>query len=271
MLTTIIIPKSNKISYDSTKLFHIIILLNTTGKLFEKIIGEQLQFFAISNNFIHPCQLDSLKYRSTTDAGVVLTHFIWSCWIKNFYTSTVAFNIAQFFPSLNHHLLSLILNKAEFNQKILAFFSNYLVNRKTKYLWNNLSSPLYNVDVGVSQESALSPILSALYLSPIFHIFEKYLKNLNIPISILSFVNDRLFISQSKLLSISNTNLFCSYNIISFLLIRFGLVIEHGKIEIFYFSRLHGTFNPSLLDLTSLGRPTLLLKLIWKYQGFIFD
>ena len=52
---------------------------------------------------------------------------------------------------------------------------------------------------------------------------------------------------------------------------RFGLVIEYGKIEIFYFSRLHGTFNPPLLDLTSLGRPTLLLKLIWKYQGFIFD
>ena len=153
----------------------------------------------------------------------------------------------------------------------MTFFSNYLVNRKTKYLWNDFSLPLYNVDVGVSQESALSPILSALYLSPIFHIFEKYLKNLNIPISILSFVNDRLFISQSKLLSISNTNLFCSYNIILFLLMRFGLVIEYGKIEIFYFSRLHGTFNPPLLDLTSLGRPTLLLKLIWKYQGFIFD
>jgi len=110
---------------------------------------------------------------------------------------------------------------------------------------------------------ALSPILSALYLSPIFHIFEKCLKNLNIPISVLSFVNDRLFISQSKLLFISNMNLFCSYNIISSLLTRFGLVMEHGKTEIFYFSRSHGAFNPPLLDLTSLGGPILLPKLIW--------
>ena len=151
------------------------------------------------------------------------------------------------------------------------FFNNYLVNRKTKYLWNDFSSPLCNVNVGVSQGSALSPILSALYLSFIFHIFDKCLNNLNIPISVLSFVNDRLFISQSKLLFISNMNLFCSYNIISSLLTRFGLVMEYGKTEIFYFSRSHGAFNPPLLDLTSLGGPILLPKLIWRYLGFIFD
>jgi len=38
--TIIIIPKSNKILYDSTKSFHPIVLLNTTGKLFKKMFGE---------------------------------------------------------------------------------------------------------------------------------------------------------------------------------------------------------------------------------------
>jgi len=38
--TTIIILKPNKTLYDSAILFHLIVLLNTTGKLFEKIIGE---------------------------------------------------------------------------------------------------------------------------------------------------------------------------------------------------------------------------------------
>jgi len=59
--TTIIIPKPNKALYDSTKSFHPIVLLNMTGKLFEKMIGEQLQFFVISNNFIYPCQLGGLN------------------------------------------------------------------------------------------------------------------------------------------------------------------------------------------------------------------
>jgi len=95
-LTTIIIPKSNKASYDSTKSFCPIVLLNTTGKLFEKMIREQLQFLSISNNFIHSCQLGRLKHRSTINAEVALTHFIQLGWVKNLSTSMVTFNIAQF-------------------------------------------------------------------------------------------------------------------------------------------------------------------------------
>jgi len=98
----IIIPKPNKISYDFTKLFCPIVLLNTTGKLFKKIIGEQLQLLSISNNFIHPYQLDGLKHCFFTNAGVALIHIICSGWVKNLYTSTVVFDITQFFPSLNY-------------------------------------------------------------------------------------------------------------------------------------------------------------------------
>ena len=177
----------------------------------------------------------------------------------------------QFFSSLNYQLLPLILNKARFNCKILTFFSNYLFNKKTKYLWNSFSSPLCNVEIGVGQGLALSPILSALYLSLIFHILEKCLKILKIPISILSFVNNGLFISQNKFFSVSNTNLFCSYNIISTLLIKFGLVIEHRKTEVFHFSRKYGVFNPPPLDLTPLGGSVLFPKTIWRYLGFVFN
>ena len=74
--TTIIIPKPNKQAYDMPKSFRPIVFLNTLGKLFEKMIGERLQFHSISNNFVHQCQLGGLKHRSTTDAGVALTHFI---------------------------------------------------------------------------------------------------------------------------------------------------------------------------------------------------
>ena len=50
---TIVIPKPNKSTYDSPKSYRPIVLLNMIGKLFEKMIGEQLQFHTISNNFIH--------------------------------------------------------------------------------------------------------------------------------------------------------------------------------------------------------------------------
>jgi len=99
--------------------------------------------------------------------------------------------------------------------------------------------------------------LSALYLALIFHIFEKRAKNLNIPASFISFVDNSLFISQEKNLEKSNTYFFCSYNVISFLLEQFGLIIKHGKTENFHFSRLHGIFNPPSLDLSQIGGPVL--------------
>ena len=78
------------------------------------MIEKQLQFLLIFNNFIYLCQLGGLKHRSTMDARVALTHFIQSGWVKNISTSMVVFDNVQFFPSLNHQLFSLILNKARF-------------------------------------------------------------------------------------------------------------------------------------------------------------
>jgi len=225
----------------------------------------------MSNNFIHPSQLGGLKFKSTSDASTALTHIIRSGWSKERTTSTLAFNISQFFPSLNHCILILILEKAGLNPKVTNFFANYLIQRSTNYLWNDLSSLSFEVNVGVGQGSALSPILSALYLSPLFYIIEKRFKNLNLPISTLSFVDDGLFIVQNKSISISNSHLFCSYNILSKLLGSFGLIIEHSKTEIFHFNRSHGPFNPPPLDLSLLGGSILRPKELWRYLGFIFD
>ena len=61
---------------------------------------------------------------------------------------------------------------------------------------------------------------------------KNHLKNLNIPVSILSFVNDGLIIAQNKSIDISNSHLFCSYNVLSKLLNSFGLTIKHVKTEV---------------------------------------
>jgi len=172
---------------------------------------------------------------------------------------------------LNHQLLSLIIKKAGFDQCISSFFTNYLVNRKTNYSWNNLSSDIFNINVGVGQGSVLSPMLSALYLLPFIFILENQLKNLKIPISFTFFVDDGLFISQSNLIDISNSHLYCSYNVLTKLLEKFGLVVEHSKTEIFHFNRSHRAFNPPPLDLSPLGGKVLLSSNTWKYLGFIFN
>jgi len=127
------------------------------------------------------------------------------------------------------------------------------------------------VNVEVGQGSALSPILSALYLSPLLYILENHLKILNIPVLLISFVDDGLIIAQNKSIDISNSHLFCSYNVLSNLLVKFGLMIKHSKTEVFHFNRFHGSFNPPPLNLSPIGGPILCPKNSWKYLGFIFD
>jgi len=94
---------------------------------------------------------------------------------------------------------------------------------------------------------------------------------LKIPISITSFVDNGLFISQDKSFDISNSRLFCSYYVMTNLLDKFGLVVEHLKTEVFHFSRSHGPFNPSPLNLLPLDGPILSPKNSWRYLEFIFD
>ena len=147
------------------------------------------------NNFIHLSQLGSLKFKSTMDASIVLTHIIRLGWAKGKSTSSLTFDILQFFLSLNHKLLILILEKAGLDPKVMSFFANYLVRRRTSYIWNDFSSPMFDINVRVDQGSALSPILLSLYLTLFLYILENWLKNLKIPISILSFVDDSLIIA----------------------------------------------------------------------------
>ena len=131
-------------------------------------------------------------------------------------------------------------------------------------------SPPSNVNVSIGQGSALSPILSALYLAPIIKTFKKRIKNLKkeIPTDILSFVDNRLLISQKK--SYSNSFLLCSYNIISKILIDASLVMEHNKTEIFHFTR--AQYPPNLsINLTSVEGPIINPKPIWRYLGFFFN
>ena len=75
-LVSIIISKPGKPAYDIPKAFRPIVLLNTLGKLIEKMIARQLQFDAIKYGILYSNQLEDVAQWSTEDAGVFLTHLV---------------------------------------------------------------------------------------------------------------------------------------------------------------------------------------------------
>jgi len=90
---SIIVSKSNKPSYNTLKTFHSIVFHNILGKLIKKVISSNLQIHSIASNFVYPNQMGGIKQHSTTDASIYLTHLIWAGWIRDLYTSTLAFDI----------------------------------------------------------------------------------------------------------------------------------------------------------------------------------
>jgi hypothetical protein len=74
--TSVIILKPNKPSYSTPKAFRPIVLLNTLGKLVEKMISNRFQFDMISFNLVNPNQMGGVRQCSTKDAGIFLTHLV---------------------------------------------------------------------------------------------------------------------------------------------------------------------------------------------------
>jgi len=214
-------------------------------------------------NFNYKRETGKPLVKTASSVGIYLTHLIHAGWLRQCHTSIIAFDIAQFFLSLNHEFLSTCLKKAGLNTDVVGFFNSYHSNQSTTYTWNNFSSPAFNTNVGVGQGSALSPILSAIYLAPIIKTFKKRIKNLkeNIPTNILSFVDNGFLISQEKSYSLSSFFFLCSYNIMFKILIDAGLVMEYSKTELFHFTRARHPSNPSI-NLSSVGGPVISPKLI---------
>jgi hypothetical protein len=133
-------------------------------------------------------------------------------------------------------------------------------------LWNSLLSPLFDVMVGVGQGSALSPVLSALYIAPAMHSFSSRTQNLGC--IILSYVDNSTIIVQLKSLLDNLVPLKEVYWVINDILSSFGLVLKHDKSEVFYFTRTGKDIPPPL----ALGNDILLTpKSVWRYLGFYFD
>ena len=192
------------------------------GKLIEKMIARQLQFDVVKYGILHPNQLGGVAQWSTEDTSVFLTHLVRASWTKSLKTSIIAFDITQFFPSLNHSMLTSILSYFGFANCIVDFFSDYPVGRSIQYSWNSFLSGTYNTNIGVGQGSALSLILSVLYITPFIHIFELRAQSLNLSTSILLFVDDGLLISQGKTCNTTLPELYGSYRIVIDLMVCFG-------------------------------------------------
>lgn len=285
---TVIIPKPNKPDYTAPKAYRPIVLLNCIGKLLEKVIARRLQFEGQKFGVLHPCQYGGTMQHSTTDAGIQLVHNIRQAWNRGLPTSALLLDVAQFFPSIHHDILGRILRKQGFHSTLCTFFQDYLVGRTTQFLYNGRMLDPTDLTVGVGQGSALSPILSGLYIAPAIHLASPVAA---VPVansSLQFFVDDGLIsvatprISSDATthdqLALNNAVLAHIFHTLVSNLNKIGLTLEPDKLELMHFTRADTgyfpetePFGPHLAVKTGASVARVKPKAVMRYLGFFLD
>ena len=147
----------------------------------------------------------------------------------------LGFDVAQFFPSVNHDLLIQIMNKSGFNCKLCKFTSAYFGLCSLSFVFKGNTSPTFNCpSVGVGQGLSLSPTFLAIYLAPAIH-------TVHSTMSITSTFGLQFYMDDSNLTASSTSTettchiLHIVYHALEHQLSKLGLVIEHDKDELIHF------------------------------------
>ena len=147
--TMVVIPKPHKDDYMQVKNFWPIALLECTGKLISKPLAAWLQSEVVHFSLIHPLQFSGLKYHSTIDAGFFLTEYVTKARNAGHFSSALALDVVQFFPSLCKEVIIFMLQKLGFSPALCHLLSSYYDEWSTKYLWNVFFSKDYDTNKGV--------------------------------------------------------------------------------------------------------------------------
>ena len=145
-------------------------LLSVVGKIYEKIIVEQLTSFFDKNHLLSRKQYGFRQTRSTQDLLLNLT----SKWNKSLdegkYTYVIALDIAGAFDRVWHSGLITKLQSLGIDGKLLELIRNYLLNRSLSVVIGGHTSKMYPIQASVPQGSVIGPLLWNVYFNDLLHL-----------------------------------------------------------------------------------------------------
>ena len=147
-------------------------ILPTLSKVLEKLINHQLIKHLNQNNILPACQSAYRAGHGCTTALAGVTDDIFRASDNGFITVLVLLDFTKAFDTVNHALLIQILRHYGLDESALAFFREYLSDRKQYVKLSNHKSSARCLGSGVAQGAILSPTLFSLYTTPLADIFK---------------------------------------------------------------------------------------------------
>ena len=142
-------------------------LLSICGKMFEKLIFDNLYAYLSSNSLITKNQSGFVPGDSCTNQLLFLINEIHEAFNNptSLEVRAVFLDMSKAFDKVWHKGLLFKLKQNGVSGKLLSFFESYLSNRKQRVALNGSFSDYADIESGVPQGSVLGPLLFLVYIN----------------------------------------------------------------------------------------------------------
>ena len=184
-----VVPVHKKESKNLVKNYRPISLLPIFGKIFEKVIYNNLFTYLKSNHLLSDNQSGFRSGDSCISQLISMTHDIYKIFDGNpsLDTRGVFLDISKAFDKVWHKGLLHKIKCYGVEGELYNILGNYLLNRKQRVVLNGQSSLLMDIEAGVPQGSVLGPLLFLIYIN-------------DLPDNLVS--NNKLFADDTSIFSI---------------------------------------------------------------------
>ena len=174
--TTIVLRKPQKPRYDTPKSYRPIALLNTMGKLLEKLVANRISKAAEDFNLLPEEQMGARPKRSTISAVELLTEQIHTIWgrDKKKVASLLSLDISGAFDNVSHERLIHNLREKGIPRWISNFVKSFLEGRTTSVVLGSYKGDQIFTNTGIPQGSSLSPILFLVFVSTLLPMLQTH-------------------------------------------------------------------------------------------------